>query len=292
MSKTADGYRQVTNSDEYKAPPNRFLDVEHVVGEMTRETIDHIQRYSIVKILVLSLLAGAFITFGALFSLLLSAGVEPLGLKLLLQGFGFSTGFFMVILSHAVLFTETNVVLPASYLNCSRSDVASGAIKFWLIAIIGNALGSFIVGGLLSFTQAYPAEVLSVLEDTIGKKMHYFSVGTASAWFKALISGIFGNWLVGMAAIFGLMGRTIIGKYIPVFLLVSLFVAANLQHSPANMGYFSLAMPLGLGPGWINAITWNLIPAAIGNVLGGTLLVALPFYYALNAEKELNDVNG
>ncbi len=281
------GYQQETeSSDTYNPPPNRFLDVEHVVGEITRETTDHIKRYSIGKILVLSLLAGAFITFGALFSVLLSAGVHPLGVKLLLQGFGFSVGFFMVILSHAVLFTETNVVLPASYLNCSRSDVAAGAAKFWIIAIFGNAIGALAVGGLLSYTQSYPSEILSVLGETVEKKMYYHSEGTVSAWFQALISGIFGNWLVGMAAIFGLMGRTIIGKYIPVFLLVSLFVAANLQHSPANMGYFSLAIPLDLGPGWMTAVTWNLIPAAIGNVLGGTLLVALPFYYALNAESE------
>jgi len=269
----------------YHAPPNRFLDVEHVVGEITRETSDHIQEYSIGKILLLAVMAGAFITFGAFFSILISAGVEPLGIKLLLQGFGFSVGFFMVILAHAVLFTETNVVLPASYLNCSRGDVASGAIKFWILAIIGNTAGAFIVGALLTYTQTFPAEVLDTLSSVVHKKMAYMDTGTAASWFRALISGIFGNWLVGLAAIFALMGRTIIGKYIPVFLLVSLFVAGNLQHSPANMGYFSLAMPLYLGPGWANAVLWNLLPAAIGNVLGGTLLVALPFYLALNAEK-------
>lgn len=269
----------------YRPPENRFLDVEHVVGEITRETTDHIQRYTVGKILVLAVLAGAFIMFGALFSVLLSTGVKTVGLKLLLQGFGFSIGFFMVILSHAVLFTETNVVLPASYLNCTRSDVAIGALKFWLLAIIGNAAGAFAVGALLTFTQTFPPEIVENLSSVMDKKMSYMTGGTASYWFQIVISGVFGNWMVGMAAIFALMGRTIIGKYIPIFLLVTLFVAGNLQHSPANMGYFSLAMPLGVGPGWGNAVLWNLIPAAIGNVIGGTLLVALPFYYALNGEK-------
>lgn len=46
------------------------------------------------------------------------------------------------------------------------------------------------------------------------------------------------------------------------------------------MGYFSLIMPTGKGPGWENAIFWDLIPAAIGNILGGICLVALPFWYA------------
>jgi formate/nitrite transporter FocA (FNT family) len=231
-------------------------------------------------------LAGAFITFGALFSVLLSTGVKTTGLKLLLQGFGFSVGFFMVILSNAVLFTETNVVLPASYLNCTRSDVVVGALKFWILAIIGNAAGALIVGTLLTFTQSFSAEVIENLTSVVEKKMVYMNGGSITNWFQIVISGVFGNWMVGMAAIFAMMGRTIIGKYLPIFLLVTMFVAGNLQHSPANMGYFSLAIPLGVGPGWGSAVFWSLIPAAIGNVLGGTLLVALPFYYALNAEKE------
>ena len=47
------------------------------------------------------------------------------------------------------------------------------------------------------------------------------------------------------------------------------------------MGYFSLSMAYGGGPGWDAAFWWNVIPAGIGNILGGALLVALPFWYAL-----------
>jgi len=68
---------------------------------------------------------------------------------------------------------------------------------------------------------------------------------------------------------------------VPVFLAVTLFVSANFQHSPANMGYFSLIMPTGHGPGWGAALGWSIIPAGIGNMAGGAFLVALPFWYAL-----------
>jgi len=56
-------------------------------------------------------------------------------------------------------------------------------------------------------------------------------------------------------------------------------VTAGFQHSPANMGYFSLSIASGGGPGWGQATVWNLIPAGIGNVIGGTLFVALPFWF-------------
>jgi formate transporter len=70
-------------------------------------------------------------------------------------------------------------------------------------------------------------------------------------------------------------------------LAVTLFVAANLQHSPANMGYFSLATSMRIGPGWGIALGWNIVPAAIGNLIGGTgtLLVALPFWYGLRSHE-------
>lgn len=267
---------------------NRFLDINNVVKEMSRETWQNLQGFTFLKALVLSIMAGAFITFGALFSILISAGVQTTGLVLLLQGFGFSVGFFMVILSGALLFTETNVVLPASLLNCSTKDLAVGALKFWVVAIIGNVIGAYFTGLIMNFAHHYPPEVMDNLAHIIDKKMYYYRGHDTSHWFQALVSGMFGNWLVGMAAVFAIMGKTIIGKYIPIFLAVSLFVAANFQHSPANMGYFSLIMPTGNGPGWENAILWNLIPAAIGNILGGIFLVALPLWYALNPTEKKN----
>lgn len=54
----------------------------------------------------------------------------------------------------------------------------------------------------------------------------------------------------------------------------------SFQHSPANMGFFSLFVMETGWTGWNEAIFRNLIPADIGNLIGGPLLVALPFWYA------------
>jgi len=91
------------------------------------------------------------------------------------------------------------------------------------------------------------------------------------------------NWLVGMAAFFATMGRTIIGKFVPVALAVSLFVTIGVQHGPANMGHFSLIMLGGGGPGWGPAVLWNIVPAGLGNVVDGALLVVLPLWFALRS---------
>ncbi|MDT8410651.1 MAG: formate/nitrite transporter family protein [Wenzhouxiangellaceae bacterium] len=262
-------------------PAEQYLAPEAVLEALGHEARRRIRDASLAQIAVLALLGGAFIAFGALFSVILSTGVDAYGPKLLLQGLGFSAGFFFVILSHAVLFTEVNVMVPARLLALSPASHCARIGLFWGLAALGNLAGAILVGWLVHLTQAYPAEQMEVLRHVVDKKMRYAEAGTAGAWFAALGSGVMGNWLVGMAAFFATMGRTIIGKFVPVFLAVTLFVAANFQHSPANAGYFALLMPSGQGPGWGVALSWNLVPAALGNMLGAALLVALPLWYGL-----------
>jgi formate/nitrite transporter FocA (FNT family) len=51
------------------------------------------------------------------------------------------------------------------------------------------------------------------------------------------------------------------------------------------MAYFSLIMPGEGGPGWADAIWWNIAPAAVGNILGDALFVAVPFWYVVRKRK-------
>lgn len=270
--------------DTTRQPPRQYLSAEHVLGEMCRLGLRRVQDFASLQILVLAVLAGGFITMGALFSLLLSQGVEAGGPHLLLLGLGFSTGFFFVILSETVLFTEANVVLPSILLHGHRRRTVPLVIRFWLLAWLGNLLGAWLLGSLVHLAQPLSPGLLDGLGHLVEKKMHFRDVGTAGAWGRAVLSGVLANWLVGMAAFFATMGRTIFGKYIPVALAVILFVAANFQHSPANMGYFALAEAAGTGPGWVPAFLWNLLPAGLGNLAGGALLVAVPFWFALPSE--------
>ena len=267
------------------APPTRqHLAAYEVLPAMKREAEYFLSR-SLGQVLVLAITGGMFITLGALFSLLLADGFEAPGAKLFMQGVGFSTGFFMIVLSRAALFTEANVILPASYLQSIPASRVAAALRFWGLAMIGNMIGAFVLGLVIAFAQSYPESVYAGLEAVVHKKMAYREQGGAAAWLAIVVSGMLGNGLIGMAAFLATMGNTLVGKYVPVLLVVTLFVAGNFQHSPANMGYFSLIMATGAGPGWTAAFTWNLLPAAIGNILGGAMLVALPFWYALGGSQ-------
>jgi formate/nitrite transporter FocA (FNT family) len=270
-------------TDAAALPPQQDLSSEHVIQELSRYGLHRILGTSIPQIMVLSVMGGGFITMGALFSVLLSEEVEALGPRYLLQGFGFSAGFFFVILSGAILFTEANVVLPSTLLQQHPKPLLGRLMLFWVLALIGNFVGTLVTSWLISRAQVYPPEMQQTLEAFVAKKTYYQSVGTTTAWFQAMLSGVLANWMVGMAAFFATMGRTIIGKYIPVLLAVTLFCAANFQHSVANMAYFGLISAEGKGPGWWDAMVWNIIPVGIGNMIGGAFLVAIPFSFAFRA---------
>lgn len=138
------------------------------------------------------------------------------------------------------------------------------------------------------------------MRELLARKLYPVEFG-AGGWFRILLSGIIANWLVGMAAVLGASGRTLSGKIVGIVLPILMFVALGVQHSPANMGYFSLALlhgggifddlqialsgrqgALAFSSGFGEAVWFNVIPAAIGNVIGGALLVAalLSYVYA------------
>lgn len=83
-----------------------------------------------------------------LLAVLLAAGIEAPGLQRLVGGFGFSTGFFFVVRSEAVLFTEANVVLPATLLETRRSG--RRIARFWAIGWIGNLVGAIVTAHLIA----------------------------------------------------------------------------------------------------------------------------------------------
>jgi formate transporter len=269
-------------TDAADRPAPQYLSSEHVIDELSRYGIHRIRDTAIPQIMVLSMMGGGLITMGALFSVLLSEQVQAMGPRYLRQGVGFSAGFFFVILSGSILFTEANVVLPSALLRQPTRPLLGKLVVFWVLALIGNFAGALVTSWLICRAQIYPPEMHEALVAFVAKKTIYHSVGTTAAWFQAVLSGVLANWMVGMAAFFATMGRTIIGKYIPVFLAVTLFCSANFQHSVANMAYFGLISAQGNGPGWWIALVWNIIPVGLGNMIGGAFLVTLPFGYALH----------
>ena len=259
-------------------PQGEFLKAKYVPEALAEEGHEHLN-LGLGRAIGSALLAGAFVTFGALLSILVPAGVETEGIRLLLQGLAFAVGYYFVALAGVALFTEANISLPDVLLQRSKPHVHLA--RFWALTFVFNFAGAFAVGWMIYAAQNYSPEVVKLLEEIVATKMEYMDRGGIDGWFSLVLSAMLANWMVGLAFFFATMAQNVWSKFVPLALAVLLFEAANFQHSPANMAYFSLIMPGEGGPGWGDAILWNILPAALGNILGGALFVAIPFWYVL-----------
>ena len=63
------------------------------------------------------------------------------------------------------------------------------------------------------------------------------------------------------------------------------FVTFGFEHSIANMFFIPLAMMQGADITWSAFIVTNLIPATLGNIVGGAFFVGTLYWYAYVKEK-------
>ena len=271
---------------ECGASLERRGDIRRLPREVVLAFVAHAEEYLEAgprKQAVLAFAAGSFIAFGAMLSVVLTIGVTTPGIARLLLGLGFSAGFTLVILSGSALFTEINVLLPEAFLSARRTS-HTRLLRFWVIVYLGNLVGALFVGAMLNAADVVGPVQATRLAEIIDEKMRFRDMGVGG-WFRVVASGVLASWLVGMAAFLATAARTVSGKILGIFLPILAFVAIGVQHVPANMGYFAIGLIHGdVGTSWGAAFAWNLLPATIGNLIGGGVLVAMLFWYTFGSD--------
>ena len=228
-----------------------------------------------VTLIVLAVLAGAFISLGALFFIVvITESGLGFGVSRLLGGLSFCLGLILVIVAGAELFTG-NVLLAMAW--ASRLINTRDVLRNWLLAYTGNVIGC--LGTVLFVWWAGLGDLdHGVVGETaiqIGRAKADLSLGAAFA------RGLLCNALVCLAVWLTLGGRTVSDKILAIIFPITAFVAAGLEHSIANWFFLPLALLLdqqGLVP--TDGVLRNLMAVTAGNIVGGTLLVAAVYWVA------------
>ena len=229
----------------------------------------------LLSLVMLGMLAGAFIGLGALFSVIvLSDASLGFAASRLLAGLVFSLGLLLVVVAGAELFTGNNLLAMAwAHRALSTRDV----LHNWVIVCAANFAGA---AGLAAIV--YLSGHAAMNGGAVGRA--YLEIAAAKAalpFWTAFWRGVLCNVLVCMAVWMTLAGRSVTDKAVAVVLPVSLFVAAGFEHSVANMYLFPVATLLQAGAGAPLQLSWlwtNLVPVIAGNLVGGSVLVALVYY--------------
>lgn len=226
---------------------------------------------SLPRLLVASCLAGAYIALGGILSLIVGYGFPELtaanpSLQKLLSGCMFPIGLILVVILGAELFTGNNALLIPSWMKGSHSF--GTVVRNWTLVYLGNFIGAIAFTYILVYACGL----------TAADPWHSSIIGIAEAkvsmpWLTVFFKGIGANWCVCLAVWLALSGKTFFEKAIGCWIPVMAFVALGYEHSIANMFFIPLGMMEGAEVGILEAITANLIPATLGNIAGGALLV-------------------
>lgn len=228
-----------------------------------------------LTLFVLALLAGAFISLGALlFTVVVTGSTLGFGLTRWLGGMAFSLGLVLTVVAGAELFTGNNLLAMAW---ASGLIGTRAVLRNWAIVYAGN-----VAGCLGTVALALAAGVGSMNGGAVGETALGIAVAKAGMPFGvAFARGVLCNALVCLAVWLTLGGRTVSDKILAVVFPVAAFVAMGFEHSIANWFF----LPFGAALDSTNAVARsgmlrNLLAATLGNVAGGTLLVAGLYWIA------------
>ena len=236
------------------------------------------------RLIALSVLAGAFIGFGAMFATVATA--DPglsFAVSRVLGGVVFSLGLVLVVVGGAELFTGNALLVMAV---ASRRVRVRALLRNWCVVLAGNAVGAVGLAVLVvrSGTLDGSGGAIGRRAVEIGAAKTSLDVG------EAIASGVVANVLVCLAVWMTLSARSVTDRVLVVILPVSAFVAGGFEHSIANMYLLPVALfhrdevaELGLTVSpdltWAHAVTHNLLPVILGNVIGGSLLVGATYWF-------------
>jgi formate/nitrite transporter len=239
--------------------------------------------YKINKTLILAFLAGAYIAFGGLLALIVGGGTPGIaatnpGITKFLFGATFPIGLILVVVVGAELFTGNNAYFIPNLL--SKKQGIQALLKNWGLVYVGNFIGAIFVAYVIThLTHIVSA---SPFQDSV----HKLAIGkTSNTFLVTFLKGIGANWLVCLAVWQGMAAKDTTGKILAIWLPVMAFVTFGFEHSIANMYFIPLAIFEGADITWTTFIVKNLIPATLGNIVGGVLFVGLPYGYLFGKDK-------
>lgn len=249
----------------------------HAIARNGRRVLDQ----NIGRTIVLSLLAGFYIAFGAQLATVVTqdaARFVGFGLARFLGGSLFSIGLMLVVVCGAELFTGNSLLAgTALHGEISWRSLA----KNWVVVLVGNFVGALFLAWLLFETRLW--EQGDVAEHAI----RIAAAKCSLSFSAAFVRGILCNWLVCLAVFMATAARDIPGKLLACYVPIMTFVSSGFEHSIANMYYIPAGLFISSATSspdpalnWYNFFVTNLIPVTLGNIVGGVIFVAGAYWYA------------
>jgi len=228
-----------------------------------------------VSLAVLAVLAGAFISLGALFfTVVVTGSTLGFGATRLVGGVAFCLGLILVVVAGAELFTGNNLLAMAWASGLIRTrDI----LRNWIFVYVGN-----VIGCLGTVVLVVWSGVAGLAGGGVGDTAVQIAQAKAGLSFsQGFARGLLCNALVCLAVWLAMGGRSVADKILAILFPITAFVAIGFEHSIANWFFLPFGLALDQHEAiQASGIVRNLVSVTAGNIAGGTLLVAGVYWVA------------
>ena len=211
-----------------------------------------------------ALAAGLSMGFSMVGEGILLARLPDAPWRTLLTGFGYSMGFLIVVLGRQQLFTENTLTVVLPLLAKPSWDKLGRMLALWAVVLCANVAGAFLF--------AWVAGVHGVFEENV--RAAFATLGysqIASGFGLTVLKAVYAGWLIALMVWLLPAAETArVGVIILITWLVGIGAFCHAIAGSVAVLYLVTHGPLGFG----EFLTRFLIPTLIGNVIGGTSLVA------------------
>jgi formate/nitrite transporter FocA (FNT family) len=183
----------------------------------------------------------------------------------LIDSFGYSIGFIIVILAQQQLFTESTVTAMLPVLTRRSLAVFGATARLWIIVLAANLIGTWIFAGLLLPDGIFREDVVRTLSR---EAVEGVPAGFAPTFLKAVFAG----WLIALMV--WLLPSARSARLLTVLIVAYLVSLARLSHIVAGSVEASYAVMSGSIP-LADYFVKFMAPTLLGNIVGGVALVAL-----------------
>jgi formate/nitrite transporter FocA (FNT family) len=209
----------------------------------------------------------------------ISMGLTGLGVALAISYLGdsptaqfiafafYPIGFIVVIIGRAQLFTE-NTLYPVVLILDEHKHVLN-TLRLWGAVFVSNVAGAMFVGWLLMRTGA--------LSHNFADALAGLGLNAAEGHFTLIFAkGVIGGWLIALVAWMVTASHWTIGQVVVTWFLTFIVGAGHFSHCIASSAEIVAAVMSG-HLHFVNYFQW-LLPATLGNIVGGVVIVSLLNY--------------
>src|SRR5215213_2962865 len=198
--------------------------------------------------------AGLNISFSAIALAVIGSLTGGIGLAAIAA---YPIGFLIVVLWRAELYTE-NTVTPVSVVLTDYSKLPD-MLRLWAVIFVSNILGVIAFAFVIYYGAVLSPAATELLVGEVTTKM-------AAGFWEVTLKAVIGGWLVALIAWLVAAVQDTISQIFFTWLLVLLIPATGLAHCFAGE------------TSWIEYLGRFLVPATLGNTIGGIVLVTLLNY--------------